>query len=86
MTHTRKTTETIDLIRVKRLLETQACKSHLEAKVKADRPAEATIDAVRTATVTAIDNLATADDEIRAVGAVPCPCVVLGADNCTRQG
>lgn len=85
MTHTRNHSETIDLVRVKKLMKTQACKSHLEAEDKANRPSEATIDEVRTATVTAIDQLAAADDEINAVGQVYCPCLVLGAAECTRE-
>lgn len=85
MTHVMDKGETIAYLRSRKMTEIEACNQHLQAGDTADRPGGVGIDAVRSAAVESYETLQATDQDTRAIGAVECPCKVLGADDCMRQ-
>jgi hypothetical protein len=76
--------ETAAYIQQQKISEIQACSNHLKAAPQSDRPDDATLTEIQTATMTAHENLNAAGIKVSEISRVECPCVLLGADRCHR--
>jgi hypothetical protein len=86
MTHSMTPHETAQYMRSQHLTRIRACSSFLKTLDKGARPTDASLDEVRQATVTACEQLAATDNNVESLSQTDCPCVLLGADRCLREG
>jgi hypothetical protein len=85
MPHTVSPLETALYIHQQKISEIQACSNYLKSVEKSSRPQEADIDQVRDATVRSHKSLQEAENEADKISHIDCPCILLGADRCSRS-
>jgi hypothetical protein len=80
MTQPMNAVETAAHVRMQQVSQIQMCSHHLQMMTQADRPAGATVDEVRGATMSAHEKLKDTGPDVAEISRCNCPCEELGSE------
>jgi hypothetical protein len=80
MTQPMNAVETAAYVRMQQLSQIQMCSHHLQMMNQTDRPADATVDEVREAAMSAHKQLSNTGPDVAEISQTNCPCEELGSE------
>jgi hypothetical protein len=86
MTEPMNAVETAAHVRMQQLSQIQMCSTYLQMMNQSDRPAEASSDEVRGATMSAHEQLSNTGPDVAEISRCNCPCEELGSECLLQSG